>query len=301
MKANVEIAKQLKYLTVKKGTLISPEEALELKPEKVVILGTGAQGEENAMLMRIATQEHRHFRIQKGDTVIFSSSVIPGNERTVQNVKDLIYRQGAIVFNYRMMDIHAGGHAQQEELSEMVRLTKPKFMIPIHGQYSMMANHKLLALKEGMPEEHVLVIDNGDIVTVSEKGIRKEKEHVPANYVMVDGLGIGDVGEVVLRDRQVLAKDGMLTVIAVIDMKTGRVRGNPDVISRGWVYLRESKDLLSAIRKIVKTIVEEDAKTSKGHPINWEYTKNNIREKVATFIFQKTERRPMVLPVVIEV
>lgn len=301
MKANVEIARELKYLKIEKGVIIAPEETNALPPEKVLILGTGAQGEDNAMLMRIATQEHRHFRIQKGDTVIFSSSMIPGNERTIQNVKDLMYRQGANVIHYKMMDIHAGGHAQQEELKEMMRLTKPKFLMPIHGQYSMMANHKILAIKEGILDENIILSDNGEIISLKQNQIKKEAEWVPANYVMVDGLGIGDVGEVVLRDRQVLAKDGMITIIAVIDIRTGRVKGNPDIISRGFVYLRESKELLASIRKLVKGIVEEDARTSIGHPINWEYTKTNIREKIATFIFQKTERRPMVLPVVIEI
>ena len=299
MKSNVEISRELGYTKIEKGTIVTPEEAMSLPPEKLVILGTGAQGEDNAVLMRIANGEHRHFKIHKSDTIIFSSSVIPGNERTVQQVKDLLYRQGAKVYHYQMMDIHAGGHAKAEELKEMINITKPKFFIPIHGQYSMMMTHADLAKEEGMREENIIAPDNGSMILFNNTEMKLSKKIVPSNYVMVDGLGIGDVGQVVLRDRQVMAADGMFVIIAVIDLKTGRVKGNPDIISRGFVYLKESKELLAEVRRRVRHIVESN--THANTPINWIYVRDNVREKIGQFLYSKTQRRPMVLPVIIEI
>jgi ribonuclease J len=237
--------------------------------------------------------------LKKGDTVIFSSSVIPGNERTVQIMKDEILRQGAEVFHYKMMDIHAGGHAKKEELKKMIKIMKPRFFMPIHGQYSMLVEHSKIAKSLGMKEERIIVAENGDVVNLSKKKVFVERKKVPSSYVMVDGLGIGDVGEVVLRDRKMLAKDGIFVVIAVVDRQTGKVKGSPDIISRGFVYLRESKELLRDVRKRVIKIVE--TATGSGRAVNWAYVKNEIKEKIGQFLFSKTQRRPMVLPVVIEV
>jgi ribonuclease J len=262
-------------------------------------LCTGAQGEAEAVLMRVATKEHPIIKLKKGDTVIFSSSVIPGNERTVQIMKDEILRQGAEVFHYKMMDIHAGGHAKKEELKKMIKIMKPRFFMPIHGQYSMLVEHAKIAKSLGMKEERIIVAENGDIVNLSKKKVFVERKRVPSNYVMVDGLGVGDVGEVVLRDRKMLAKDGIFVVIAVVDRQTGKVKGSPDIISRGFVYLRESKELLRDVRKRVIRIVE--TATGSGRAVNWAYVKNEIKEKIGQFLFSKTQRRPMVLPVVIEV
>src|SRR3989338_11712241 len=209
MKTNIEISKQLGYLKARKGTLLSTREVMKYPDSKITIVATGAQGEERAVLMRIVNREHPLLHIQKGDTIIFSSSVIPGNERTVPYVKDNLYRQGANVFHYKMMDIHASGHANQDELKEMLDLVRPKFFMPIHGQVSMLVNHAMLAKENGIPEKNILVAENGQIVTLSRTQAGFEKTMVPANYIMVDGLGIGDVGEVVLRDRQNLAKDGI--------------------------------------------------------------------------------------------
>jgi ribonuclease J len=249
--------------------------------------------------MRIANKEHPFVKLKKGDTVIFSSSVIPGNERTVQVMKDEILRQGAKVFHYKMMDIHAGGHAQKEELKQMIKIMRPKFFLPIHGQYSMLVAHSEIAKSLGLPEKNVVVPENGQIVSLSREKIFIEKEKVSSNYVMVDGLGIGDVGEVVLRDRQMLAKDGMFVIVAVVDRQTGKVRGSPDIISRGFVYLRESKDLLRQTRKKVIEIVDRAA--GSGGAVNWSYIKDEIRNKIGSFFYSKTQRRPMILPVVIEV
>jgi ribonuclease J len=299
MKTNVEIAKALGYLKVKKGTIVKGREILDYPDENQTILCTGAQGEPEAVLMRIANKEHPFLKLKKGDTVIFSSSVIPGNERTVQIMKDEILRQGAKVYHYQMMDIHAGGHAKKEELKKMIRLMRPKFFMPIHGQYSMLISHAELAKECKIKEKNIVVAENGQIVKLNQREIFIDKEKVPANYVMVDGLGIGDVGEVVLRDRQVLARDGIFVIIAVVDRQTGQVKTSPDIISRGFIYLRESKDLLKETRKRVIQIVNRAA--GSGGAVNWIYVKNEIRNKIGEFFFQKTKRRPMILPVVIEV
>ncbi|PIP25131.1 MAG: ribonuclease J [Candidatus Nealsonbacteria bacterium CG23_combo_of_CG06-09_8_20_14_all_36_12] len=299
MKTNVEISKILGYIKVKKGTLIKVKEIVKYPDSKITILCTGAQGEGQASLMRIANREHKFLRLRKGDAVIFSSSIIPGNERTVQILKDEILRQGCKVFHYKMMDIHAGGHAQKEELEEMIKLTKPKFFLPIHGQFSMLVAHGEIAKGCGIQEKNIAIAENGQIVNLTPERIFIEKGTLPSNYVMVDGLGIGDVGEIVLRDRQTLAKDGMFVIVAVVDRQTGKVRGSPDIISRGFVYLRESKKLLQDTRKKVIKIVDEAA--GSGGAVNWIYVKDEIRNKIGQFLFSKTQRRPMILPVVIEV
>jgi len=299
MKTNVEISKRLGYIKAKKETILKTKEVLGYPDSKITIIGTGAQGEERAVLMRIVNGEHPHVKIQNGDTVIFSSSVIPGNERSVQFVKDQLYRQHANVFHYKMMDIHASGHANQDELNQLLDLIKPKFFLPIHGQFSMLVNHAELAASWGIPQKNIVVPENGQIVSLSKNQIAIEKQTVPANYIMVDGLGVGDVGEVVLRDRQNLAKDGMFVIIVVVDRQTGTVRGSPDIISRGFVYLRESKDLLKQVRKQTIEIVDKSA--GSGGTINWIYVRDNVRNKISEFLYTKTERRPMVLPVIIEV
>jgi len=297
MKTNVEISKMLGYIKTKKETIISAKNVNDYNDSKITILCTGAQGEGQAVLMRIANREHRFIGFKKEDTVIFSSSIIPGNERTVQTLKDDILRQGTKVFHYKMMDIHAGGHARQDELKKMIEMIKPRFFIPIHGQYSMLVSHVELAHQAGLLEKNSLIAENGQIINLSQNKIFIEKETAPSNYVMVDGLGVGDIGEVVLRDRNVLSRDGMFVIIAVIDRQTGKVKGSPDIISRGFVYLKESKELLKNTRKKVIDIINH----ATGSTINLIYIKNEIRDKVGQFLYTKTKRRPMVLPVIIEV
>jgi ribonuclease J len=299
MKTNVAIARELGYLKIKKGTLIEVKEFDKYPSEKLLLIATGAQGEENAVLMRLAQKEHRYLQVREGDTVIFSSSVIPGHERAVQNLKDTIYRRGANVYHYQMMDIHAGGHAKAEDLKMMINLMRPKFFMPIQGNYYMLKLHSALAEAVGIARENIIIPSNGDVISLSEKRMELLKTKVPANYVMVDGLGIGDVKEVVLRDRQMLAQDGIFVIIAAIDSQQGKVKGSPDIISRGFVYLKESQELLKSARYIVRKIVEESS--VKMHPINLTYIKEQIKERLGKFLFQKTKRRPMVLPVIIEV
>ena len=249
MKTNVEIAKQLGYIKAKSGTILKTKDVLSYPDSRITICGTGAQGEERAVLMRIVNREHQLVKIQRGDTVIFSSSVIPGNERSVQFVKDQLYKQGANVFHYKMMDIHASGHANQDELREMLELMRPKFLMPVHGQVSMLVNHAKLAQGMGMPEKNILVAENGQIITLSKTQAVIEKSVVPANYIMVDGLGVGDVGEVVLRDRRALAQEGMVVIILTVDREKGKLLKSPDIISRGFIYLKENQEVLEGIRK----------------------------------------------------
>ena len=301
MKSNVEVTKKLGYLKSQKGTLLKKvAEVNDLPDNQVTILCTGAQGEENAGLMKIATGEHQSIKIKPGDTIVFSSSVIPGNERSVQILKDDFIRQKANVFHYKMMDIHAGGHAQRDEIKEIVNIMKPKFFMPIHGQFSMLfANARLVEDECGYKEDQTILADNGNIINITKDKVFIDNKSVSAEYIMVDGLGIGDVGEVVLRDRQMLAKDGIFVIIAVVNRKTGKVQESPDIISRGFVYLKESKDLLYQARKKVIATIEKS--TTSGQVTNWTYIKDAIRNNLSDFLFQKTQRRPMILPVIIEV
>ncbi len=299
MKTNVEIARRLGYLTMKKGTLIEAKDASKYDDKDLTVICTGAQGEERAALMKLVNDEHRFLTLKENDAVILSSSVVPGNERTVQFLRDDILRTGANVYDYNMLDIHASGHAHREELKKLLDLAKPEYFIPVHGQYSMLIRHTELAKEWGVKEDNAKVIENGQIATLNEEGLKVEEKTVPSSYIMVDGKGVGDVGKVVLRDRHTLGKNGMFVVIATVDKKTGKIKTSPDIISRGFVYLRESKDLLHKTRKKIKSIVHGHTKTN--GPVNWKNVKKEMRDKIGDFLYQQTERRPMVLPVIIEV
>ena len=300
MKNNVEICKKLGYLKMARDTQISMEQIDDYPRDKITVVTTGAQGEDNAGLMRIANGEHKHVRILKNDTIVFSSSVIPGNEKDVQFLKDQLYRNGAKVLNYKMLDIHAGGHGNKEDLRRMLRIMKPKFFLPIHGQYSMMINHGIMAQGEGVLQENIIIADNGSITHIEKDKWWFDREKAQSDYVFVDGLGIGDIGNVVLRDRQILAEDGMFVVIALIQHSAQgahKLIASPDIISRGFIYLKDNKDLLMQVRKNVKHIVENQ----RVYEPNFAYLKDQLRNQIGLFLFQKTQRRPMILPVVIEV
>lgn len=299
MKSNVEIAKNLGYIEAKKGTFINVKKIKDFSDSKITILCTGAQGEEKAVLMRIANREHKYLRFKPRDTVIFSSSVIPGNERTVQLLKDDILRQKTKVLHYELMDIHAGGHAKKEELKRMIKIMRPRFFIPVHGQYSMLMAHAQIAREAGVPEKNVIVAENGDIVNLESEKIYLSKKKVPSDFVMIDGLGLRNVDQIVLRDRRNLAEDGMFVIVVVVNRKTGKVKGSPDIISRGFVYLRESKELLQETRKKAINIVNRTA--GRGKAFNWAYVKRCLRDQIGAFLYKETQRRPMILPVVIEV
>jgi len=299
MKANLDMARNLGYIKARKDTFIESKNIKKYPDNRITIICTGAQGESNAALMKIIMKKNRFIKLKKGDTVIFSSSVIPGNERVVQEVKDEILRQEAKIYHYKMMDIHAGGHAKREELKEMIKMMNPKFFMPIHGQLSMLFANAELAEKVGIKEKNIIVTENGHIITLGKDKFFVEDKTVPSEPVMIDGLGVGDVGKIVLRDRHSLSTDGMFVIIIAINKKTGKIINSPDIISRGFVYLRESKDLLRETRRKSVQIVNQIVQN--GGSVNWGYVKSEIRNKIGQFLFSKTKRRPMVLPVIIEV
>ncbi|MEK7681037.1 MAG: ribonuclease J [Patescibacteria group bacterium] len=298
MKSNVEIAKELGYMKFSPKTLIDLKNTADYPDNKVVIICTGAQGEKNASLMRIANGEHRFIRLNIGDTVVFSSSVIPGNERTVQRLKDTLFRKGAEVIHYQMMDVHAGGHAKADDVKLMVRLINPKYFIPIEGNHFLLHYNAKVVQSMGFPKENIFIGDNGQVMEFFHGIGKLTQTKIPSDYVFVDGLGVSDETNIVLRDRQVLAEDGMVVIIATVDRKTGKLIQNPDIISRGFVFLKEHKELIEDLRHRVKKLVID------SDPLSWadsNYIKNKIRDYVGQFLFTKTEKRPMVLPVVIEV
>lgn len=292
----VRIAKELGYFKYDPQTLISIEEVSKHKDDKVMVITTGAQGEPNAGLMKMASGEHKWVQIKKGDTIIFSSSVIPGNERSVQNLTDSLSRQGADVYNSKMVDIHASGHAPIDDLKMVMKLVNPQHMIPVHGYYFMRALNAKLAREVGI--KSTVLVDNGDVVEMTPAGVRVSGEKLPAFYVMVDGLGVGDVGEVVLRDRLMLAEEGMVVIITTMSKKTGRTLKNPDIISRGFIYLKDNIEMLNEIRHRIRGIL---TKIPPSPNVDADYIKTLIRDQVGLLLFKKTGRRPMILPVIIEV
>lgn len=301
MKLNIELATKLGYIKIPKGVIITIDKAQDYPDNKVVIICTGAQGEEMAALPRIIAGNHKYIKIKKEDTIIFSSSVIPGNERTVQRVKDNVYRLSDNVYHNDIISVHASGHTNIDGIKQMLSEVKPDYFIPVYGNHFMLKEAARIGYSMGILKHKVFVPDNGSVIKFNTQGAEVLKEKVPSNYIFVDGLGVGDVGEIVLRDRQALAQDGMFVIVAIVDKETGKVKGSPDIISRGFVYLRESKDLLAQTRKKVVEIVEKTSGRGKENPINWSYVKEEMRGKVGDFLFAKTERRPMILPVVIEV
>ena len=298
MKTNIQIAQNLGFVKAKEGTLISVEEISKYKDDKVLILTTGAQGESNAGLMKIINGEHRHIKIKPGDTFVLSSSVIPGNERSVQTVKDNLARQGAIVFHSALVDIHSSGHAPKGDIGLVIKLLKPKFLMPIHGYYFMRAANGMTARESGVLKDNVRLMDNGEVAELTKDSFKVTKETVPAYYVMVDGLGVGDVEEVVLRDRRALAAEGMLVIILTVDRDNGKLLKNPDIISRGFIYLKDNQEILDEIRKRIRGLMTRIPNFREVEP---DYVKTLLRDQVGQYLYTKTKRRPMILPVVIEI
>lgn len=297
MKTNVEIAKELGFIKINLKTLIPIDQIDKYPQEKIVVVCTGAQGEKNAALNRIASDEHRSVRVIKGDTVVFSSSVIPGNEESVQRLKDIFYRKRARVIHKDIMDVHAGGHAMQEDIKLMLALFKPKYYCPIEGNHFLLRENANVAYSMGWKEEMVFVVDNGQVMEFAGGEGRLTQEKLPTDYVFVDGLGVGDVSQVVLRDRQALAEDGMVIVVAKIDKKTGSLVGAPEITSRGFIFMKEHQELVDDVRKQVAKVLEKH-NPSEADPDD---IKAKIRDELGMYLFQQTERRPMILPVVIEV
>jgi ribonuclease J len=299
MKTNLEIIKLLKLSDIK--NIIPVEEIENYPPDRIVMLVTGSQGEEFAALMRIANKSHKYVRLRKTDTILLSSSIIPTNYKSIVKLKDNLYRSEAKVITYLDSDIHASGHGNRDELKWIHQRINYKFFMPVHGNHYMLCQHAELAQSLGIPRENIVVPDNGSIIEIYDKGakIKILKEKAPSDLVMVDGFAVGDVQEVVMRDRKMLSDDGMFVVVAIIDLKTGKLRKSPDLISRGFVYLRESQELLGQTRLIIKKTIEDS--TRGLNPINFDFIKGNVTDAVARFLFQKTAKKPIVIPVILGV
>ncbi len=300
MKTNIELAQKAKLFEYKKGTVIPIEEMENYPPERIVMLVTGAQGDPFAVLNRVAQRKHKHIKITDRDMVLFSSSVVPGNERAVQKLKDLLSRQGANVVHYETSDVHSSGHSYREEAKWIISRISPKFFIPLHGYHYMLRSHVDIAIATGVKREHTTISDNGSIIEIRDKGesIVKLSMTAPKEDIMVDGFAVGNLQEVVLRDRQMLAEDGIVVLVATVDMRTGKLMKSPDIIARGFVYVRESQELLNQARLIVKKTVE-DACTKGMKTVNFEYVKEDVRDEVGKFLFQETQKQPMVIPVLL--
>lgn len=290
---NFEMARRLGYIRISDRDIIPREQLDHLPAHEVAIVCTGSQGEPFSALVRMSNRDHRWVTIRDGDTVILSATPIPGNEELVHATLNNLYRQGATVIYHQLEPVHVSGHASREELKMMLGLTKPKYFIPIQGEYRHLVLHAELARELGMPKENTFVIESGQIVEFDEKGARLG-EQIPGNYVFVDGLGIGDVGQIVLRDRQHLARDGFFIVVATVDHETGELLRDPDVVSRGFVFMRDAEALVERTKRRVIEVLSNGG----GNP---EALNAKLREDLNQFLYDETRRRPMVLPVILEV
>lgn len=300
MKMNIEVAKELGYIKVKSDTLITVNDIHKYPDNKIVIICPGAQGELNATLSRIVTDNHRFIKLQKNDTIVFSSSVIPGNERAIQRLKDNLYRKCDNIIHSDIMDIHISGHSTAQGIEEILRQIQPSYFLPVYANHYFLKEAAKIAYRIGVPPQNVFVLDNGGVFEVDERGAGKTlKEKADSSYIFIDGLGVGDIGHVVLRDRQVLAQDGMVVINVIIDAKSKNIVGNIQITSRGFIHVKENFDLVNETKRKVEKVVRDN--TSRNTSIDWDLVRNQIREAVGQFLFTKTERRPMILPVVIEV
>lgn len=296
----INISRELGYLFVPEGLIVESDEINKLPAEQVVILSTGSQGEPMSALTRMARSAHRKIDILPGDTVIIAATPIPGNEKYVARTIDQLSRIGAdVIYGGHGPNgtVHVSGHGSQEELRLMLNLMKPKYFIPVHGEYRMLKMHSLLAEQVGIPEENIFLLDNGDTVEIS-GGRARYGPKVHAGNVLIDGLGVGDVGNIVLRDRKLLSQDGILVVVVTLSKQNGTILSGPDIISRGFVYVRESEELLDEANRIVtQTLV----KCMEENVNEWSSLKNNVKESLGRYLYEQTRRRPMILPIIMEV
>jgi ribonuclease J len=293
----VNIALDLGYLSIPKGLMVELDEIARLPKERVVIITTGSQGEPMSALTRMAMSEHRKVEIVPGDTILISATPIPGNEKFVARTIDHLFKQGANVIYEAISGVHVSGHASQEELKLMLNLIRPKFFIPVHGEYRHLIHHAQLAKQVGIPEENIFIAENGRILEFTQDSGRMAGK-VTAGKVLVDGLGVGDVGNIVLRDRKQLSQDGILIVVVTIDKETAEVVAGPDIISRGFVYVRESEELMEQARDKVKQALK---KCQDEDISEWSTIKSQVRDTLGKYLFEQTRRRPMILPIIMEV
>ncbi|CAG7624035.1 ribonuclease J [Paenibacillus allorhizosphaerae] len=295
----VTIASELGYLRIPDGMLIEPEEVNKLAADRVVILSTGSQGEPMSALTRMARSTHRKVDILPGDTVIIAATPIPGNERYVGRTVDELMRIGAHVIYGpgSITGVHVSGHGSQEELKLMLNMMKPKYFIPIHGEYRMLRQHGMLAESVGVAKEDIFIVDNGDTVEFQD-GVARKGSKVPAGNVLIDGLGVGDVGNIVLRDRKLLSQDGILVVVVTLSKQDGAILSGPDIISRGFVYVRESEGLLDEANRIVTSTLQ---RLMNENVNEWASLKTHVKDALGRFLYEQTRRRPMILPIIMEV
>jgi len=295
----VNIASELGYLRVPDGMLIEPEEINKMAADRVVILSTGSQGEPMSALTRMARSTHRKVEILPGDTVIISATPIPGNEKYVGRTVDELFRLGANVIYGpgSVSGVHVSGHGSQEELKLMLNLMRPRYFMPIHGEYRMLRQHGKLAESVGIAPEDIFLTDNGDILEV-QNGVARKSGKVQAGNILIDGLGIGDVGNIVLRDRKLLSQDGILVVVVTLSKQEGTILSGPDIISRGFVYVRESEGLLDESSRIVTSTLN---KLMSENVNEWASLKTHVKEALGRFLYEQTRRRPMILPIIMEV
>ncbi len=300
MKTNIEIIKHLNLVNT--DHLAPLEELDKLAPNKVMMIVTGAQGEEFAALGRMANKTHKQIRLQRSDTVILSSSVIPGNDRAVEKLKDNLFRHDARIITYLDSDVHTSGHGKRGELEWIHRQIPYKFFMPIHGSHFRLKMHAELAANLGTPRENIVVPENGSIIELRDKGqtLVKLKEKAQSEDMVVEGMVVGDIPDVVIRDRKMLSADGIFVVVAIVNARNGRLKKSPDIIARGFVYLRESQALLSEARNIIKHSIEKHTSVP-GNPHNFDNAKNAVTEDISRFLFQKTAKKPIVIPVILGV
>lgn len=291
----ISIAQELGYIKIPDNTLISTDQLKNYPDNKTVLITTGSQGESMAALSRMANGTHKKISIKPGDTIIFSSHPIPGNEKDVSNIINELYRKGA---NVIFQDVHVSGHACQEEIKLIYSLVKPKYSIPVHGEYKHLKAQERIARALGYDTEHIKIMSSGDVLEFDEKGRANVTGHVHTGTVFVDGLGVGDVGSIVLRDRQHLAQDGIIIVVMAMDKATGTVVSGPDIVSRGFVYVKESEDLMDSARAIVTNRLME---LEDAHVRDWGKIKTEVKIALSDFIWKETQRNPMILPVIQEV
>jgi ribonuclease J len=293
----VKTSIELDYLTVPENTLIDITEIKNYTDDQLVIITTGTQGEPMSALSRIASSEHKQVSVKPEDKIIISASSIPGNEKMISKVINELLKKGADVVYEGIADVHVSGHACREELKLMLALTKPKYFMPVHGEYMHLTSHKEIALIMGIPKENIFLMGNGDVLEISKNGA-KVNGTVPAGQVLIDGLGVGDVGNIVLRDRRHLSEDGLMVVVVTMEKESGTILAGPDIISRGFVYVRESEDLMEGARKAVS---EALSKCEFKGMTGWTYIKNLIKDALKEYVWQETKRSPMILPIIMEV
>ena len=294
----VTLAIELGYLNIPVGTLVDLKKIKNIPDDKLVIITTGSQGEPMSALSRIATGEHKAIKLKKGDMVVLSSTPVPGNEKTVSNVVNKLFEKGAEVIYSDIADIHVSGHACQEELKLLHSLIKPKFFMPVHGEYRHLIRHEKLAEGLGMKKDHIFILENGEILDVTKRSARISKEKVEADAILVDGLGVGDVGNIVLRDRKMLSESGLIIVVAAIEKESQLVVSGPDIISRGFVYVRENESLMEDIREVAEKALE---KCQHKKIRDWNNMKSQVRDSLGDYLYERTKRTPIILPIFLEV